>query len=74
QKWRVELILRDTKWYLLHTDMRIQEVAAKMDFAVHQGLTLFFRRHAGMSPSAYRAMYREKITTCRIVIHEEPSS
>ncbi|MDR1624609.1 MAG: hypothetical protein LBS04_06520, partial [Tannerellaceae bacterium] len=40
QKWRVELILRDTKWYLLHTDMRIQEVAAKMDFAVHQGLTL----------------------------------
>jgi AraC-like DNA-binding protein len=54
--------------------MRIQEVAAKMDFAVHQGLTLFFRRHAGMSPSAYRAMYREKITTCRIVIHEEPSS
>ncbi|MDR0749110.1 MAG: AraC family transcriptional regulator [Tannerellaceae bacterium] len=73
QKWREDILLHDAKWYLLHTDMHVHEVAAKMNFAVHQGFTLFFKRKAGLSPKAYRAMYREKIPTYRIVIHEDPS-
>ncbi len=46
------------KYYLKYTDLPIRAVAEKTGFAEDNKLSLFFRQHAGLSPTQYRQAER----------------
>ena len=52
--WIVEYIVLEIKALLKNTNMNIQEIAVKTNFANQSSLGLFFRKHTGMSLSQYR--------------------
>ena len=52
--WIVEYVILETKALLQNTNLSIQEIAAKMNFANQSSLGRFFRKHTGMSLSQYR--------------------
>lgn len=52
--WIVEYIVLEIKALLKNTNMNIQEIAVKTNFANQSSLGRFFRKHTGMSLSQYR--------------------
>ena len=52
--WIVESIVLEIKALLKNTNMNIQEIAVKTNFANQSSLGRFFRKHTGMSLSQYR--------------------
>ena len=52
--WIVEYIVLEIKSLLKNTNMNIQEIAVKTNFANQSSLGRFFRKHTGMSLSQYR--------------------
>ena len=52
--WIVEYIVLEIKALLKNTNMNIQEIAVKTNFANKSSLGRFFRKHTGMSLSQYR--------------------
>lgn len=52
--WIVEYIILEIKALLKNTNLNIQEIAIKTNFANQSSLGRFFRKHTGMSLSQYR--------------------
>lgn len=52
--WIVEYIVLEIKALLKNSNMNIQEIAIKTNFANQSSLGRFFRKHTGMSLSQYR--------------------
>ncbi|MCW3463452.1 helix-turn-helix domain-containing protein [Chitinophaga nivalis] len=49
--------LRLIEMRLLHSDMRINEIACELNFTDESHLNRIFKKHKGISPSAYRKKY-----------------
>jgi AraC family transcriptional regulator, transcriptional activator of pobA len=49
-----EMILKEVKAYLLHTDMSVSEIAYKLEFADPSHLSRFFRKHCDQTPLTFR--------------------
>ncbi len=47
---------------LLHSDMRINEIAAEMGFTDESHLNKFFRKQKGLSPTIFRKQMKQKST------------
>jgi AraC family transcriptional activator of pobA len=47
-------VLLDSKRYLLHTDLRVAEIADQLGFADASHFVRYFRRHCGQTPLAFR--------------------
>lgn len=52
--WIVEYVILEIKTLLKNTNMNIQEIAIRTNFANQSSLGRFFRKHTGMSLSQYR--------------------
>lgn len=52
--WIVEYVILEIKTLLKNTNMNIQEIAIRTNFANQASLGRFFRKHTGMSLSQYR--------------------
>ena len=52
--WIVEYVILEIKTLLKNTNMNIQEIAIRTNFANQSSLGCFFRKHTGMSLSQYR--------------------
>ena len=52
--WIVEYVILEIKTLLKNTNMNIQEIAIRTNFANQSSLRRFFRKHTGMSLSQYR--------------------
>lgn len=52
--WIVEYVILEIKTLLKNTNMNIQEIAIRTNFANQSSLERFFRKHTGMSLSQYR--------------------
>lgn len=52
--WIVEYVILEIKTLLKNTNMDIQEIAIRTNFANQSSLGRFFRKHTGMSLSQYR--------------------
>lgn len=52
--WIIEYIILEIKSLLKNTNLNIQEIALKTNFANQSSLGRFFRKHTGMSLSQYR--------------------
>ena len=46
------------KRLLVHTDLSVKEIAGRMGMNDASYLTRFFRKQAGVAPSAFRASWR----------------
>lgn len=49
-----ELIYSEARNLLLATDLSVQEIASKLNFADQASFSKFFKRHAGISPQIFR--------------------
>lgn len=54
-----ELIYSEARNLLLATDLSIQEVAAKLNFADQASFSKFFKRHSGKAPQFFRELPRK---------------
>ena len=51
-----ELIYSEARNLLLATDLSIQEIAARLNFADQASFSKFFKRHSGIAPQGFREM------------------
>ena len=58
--WIVEYVILEIKTLLKNTNMNIQEIAIRTNFANQSSLGRFFRKHTGMSLSQYRMSHLAK--------------
>jgi AraC-like DNA-binding protein len=49
-----EMLLREARAYLLHSDMSISEIAYRLEFADPSHFNRFFRKRSGQTPMAFR--------------------
>lgn len=54
QKWINEIVLAEAKRYLCTTEMTIQQISDKLNFASPSSFIRFFRQHMLTTPLAYR--------------------
>lgn len=52
--WITEATVRNLKYYLLHTDFTVKEIAYKMDFPDVSFFCKYTKKHLGMTPLEYR--------------------
>ncbi len=53
-----ERMILETKRLLVHTDLSVKEIAGRLGLNDASYLTRFFRKQAGVAPSAFRASWR----------------
>lgn len=54
QKWISEIVLAEAKRYLCTTEMTIQQISDKLNFASLSSFIRFFLQHTLTTPLAYR--------------------
>ncbi|MEL7245989.1 MAG: AraC family transcriptional regulator [Cyanobacteria bacterium J06573_2] len=52
--WITEKIVAESKAFLSHSSISVQEIAYKLGFKEPSHFSRFFKKHAGMSPSTFR--------------------
>ena len=57
-QWITEYIMRDVRYYLLHTDLSIKEIVTHLDFSNSSFFGRYVHNHFGMTPNAYRRKLR----------------
>lgn len=53
-QWITEYVVRDIRYYLLHTDMSIKEIVFQLNFPNPSFFGKYVRLNLGMSPNAFR--------------------
>ncbi len=60
-QWITEYIVRDIRYYLLHTDKSIKEIVFLLQFPNSSFFGKYVRTHLGMAPNAFRKKEGDKV-------------
>lgn len=58
--WISEYVQNDVRYYLLHSNLTIKEIAVKLGFCNLSFFGKYVRENFGVSPSEYRKQYKDK--------------
>ena len=53
-RYKNNIIIKDAQWYLLNTDLSINEIAAMLKFDNVYYFSNMFKKHTGLSPRQFR--------------------
>lgn len=54
-----QMLLMEAVWLLLQSELSIEQISDRLNFATHSSFTKFFTRMKGISPRAYRKQARD---------------